>query len=162
MPKFLISILARFWYSFQHFKYSMFVSLDFQLAKFEFDIKRRLPYGLLSFLYSLLISQVNIKSWWEYLLYFKILLKKYIHASILSIPVPANLSEVLVKLLRKVKKTVKQDKWEKSLVAVAHTFSSIDAWEIERFGYKKAKLTSKVRVLKVRVAIILHKQYYYC
>lgn len=47
------------------------------------------------------------------------------------------------------KKTVKPDKWEKSLIAVTHTFSSVDAWEIERFGYKKAKLTSKVRVLKV-------------
>nr|XP_023013734.1 remodeling and spacing factor 1 [Leptinotarsa decemlineata] len=59
-----------------------------------------------------------------------------------------DLVNLFLKLLRRVKKTVKPDKWEKSLVAVCHNFSSQDAWEIERFGYKKAKLTSKVRVLK--------------
>lgn len=63
--------------------------------------------------------------------------------------VPQGLLDLILKLLRRIKKTVKHDKWEKSLVGVIHTISSIDAWEVERFGYKKAKLTSKVFVLKV-------------
>ncbi|CAH1126968.1 unnamed protein product [Ceutorhynchus assimilis] len=62
--------------------------------------------------------------------------------------VPKFLSELHIKLLRKVKKKVIPEKWEKSLIKFCHTFSNIDAWELERFGYKKAKLSSKVRVLK--------------
>ncbi|KAJ8941452.1 hypothetical protein NQ318_016892 [Aromia moschata] len=62
--------------------------------------------------------------------------------------VPSHLHQLILKLLRRVKKSVKNDKWEKALVSVCHSFSSQDAWEIERFGYKKAKLTSKVRALK--------------
>ncbi|KAG5892695.1 hypothetical protein JTB14_011155 [Gonioctena quinquepunctata] len=62
--------------------------------------------------------------------------------------VDPSLVNIFMKLLRRAKKTVKPDKWEKSLVAVCHKFNTQDAWEIERFGYKKAKLTSKVRVLK--------------
>ncbi|VEN41718.1 unnamed protein product [Callosobruchus maculatus] len=62
--------------------------------------------------------------------------------------VPPPLADLLIKLMRKVRKTVKPEKWEKSLVSLCHNFSSKDAWEIERFGFKKAKLSSKVRALK--------------
>ncbi|CAH1985868.1 unnamed protein product [Acanthoscelides obtectus] len=62
--------------------------------------------------------------------------------------VPPALANLLIKLMRKVKKTVKPEKWEKALVGICHNFSSKDAWEIERFGFKKAKLSSKVRALK--------------
>nr|CAH7761634.1 unnamed protein product [Callosobruchus chinensis] len=62
--------------------------------------------------------------------------------------VPPPLADLLIKLMRKVRKTVKPEKWEKSLVGLCHNFSSKDAWEIERFGFKKAKLSSKVRALK--------------
>ncbi|XP_050499335.1 remodeling and spacing factor 1 isoform X2 [Diabrotica virgifera virgifera] len=62
--------------------------------------------------------------------------------------VPPQLIDLLLKLLKRVKKAVKNDKWEKHLAVVCHIFNKQDAWEIERFGYKKAKLTSKVRILK--------------
>ncbi|XP_060524029.1 remodeling and spacing factor 1-like [Cylas formicarius] len=64
------------------------------------------------------------------------------------VEVPKYLAELHLKLLRKIKKTVHIDRWEKTLVKVCHLFSSQDAWEVERFGYKKAKLASKVRILK--------------
>ncbi|CAG9859563.1 unnamed protein product [Phyllotreta striolata] len=58
------------------------------------------------------------------------------------------LLNLILKLLRRVKKAVKPDKWEKHLSLVCHRFNTQDAWELERFGYKKSKLTTKVRVLK--------------
>jgi len=34
------------------------------------------------------------------------------------------------------------------LVKFGHSYDSQDAWEIERFGYKKAKIQTKLRLLK--------------
>ncbi|CAH1176306.1 unnamed protein product [Phaedon cochleariae] len=62
--------------------------------------------------------------------------------------VHTNLLNLILKLLKKVKKSVKNEKWEKHLIDVCHMFSTKDAWEIERFGFKKAKLSSKIRALK--------------
>ncbi|XP_050305375.1 remodeling and spacing factor 1 [Anthonomus grandis grandis] len=59
-----------------------------------------------------------------------------------------DLIELHVKLLRKIKKSVTPERWEKSVIKFCHTFSNLDAWEVERFGYKKAKLSSKIRILK--------------
>ena len=53
-----------------------------------------------------------------------------------------------VKLLRKLKKSVGVDKWERGLAKFAHTYSSADGWEIERFGYKRCRLNLKLRLLK--------------
>ena len=53
-----------------------------------------------------------------------------------------------VKLLRKLKKSVSLDKWERFVTKFAHTYSSSDGWELERFGYKRAKLNIKLRLLK--------------
>ncbi|XP_056634330.1 remodeling and spacing factor 1 isoform X2 [Diorhabda sublineata] len=58
------------------------------------------------------------------------------------------LVDLFLRLLRRAKKSFKNDKWEKAIAAICHRFSTQDAWEIERFGYKKAKLTTKVRILK--------------
>ncbi|CAH0558854.1 unnamed protein product [Brassicogethes aeneus] len=62
--------------------------------------------------------------------------------------VPPALLALTIKLLRKTRKTVHNDKWERVLVQFCHGYSSIDAWEIERFGYKKSKLSCKIRALK--------------
>ena len=53
-----------------------------------------------------------------------------------------------VKLLRKLKKTVSFDKWERVLTKFAFTQSSEDGWELDRFGYKRAKLGLRIRLVK--------------
>ncbi len=53
-----------------------------------------------------------------------------------------------VKLLRKLKKSVSTDKWERALTKFAHTYSSADGWELERFGYRNSRAPTKVRLLK--------------
>ena len=53
-----------------------------------------------------------------------------------------------VKLLRKLKKSVSTDKWERALTKFAHTYSAADGWEMERFGYKNAKPAVKLRLMK--------------
>ncbi|KAG8182684.1 hypothetical protein JTE90_017663 [Oedothorax gibbosus] len=59
-----------------------------------------------------------------------------------------DLAEVHIHLLRRGKKRVTKEKWEKSLIKFCHEYSSVDAWELERFGYKKAKLSVKLELLK--------------
>lgn len=50
--------------------------------------------------------------------------------------------------MRRLKKSVSLDKWERSLTKFAHTYSPNDGWELERFGYKKSKLAIKLKLLK--------------
>lgn len=68
------------------------------------------------------------------------------------------LVDLHVKLLRKARKSVSNERWERAVIKFCHGFCSQDAWEIERFGYKKARISSKLRILKVynKPAIILY------
>lgn len=63
--------------------------------------------------------------------------------------------ELHVKLMRKLKKSVSFDRWEKAAAKYAHSYSDQDGWEIERFGYKKINLGVKLRLLKVNLLYFL-------
>lgn len=62
---------------------------------------------------------------------------------------PYPLIELHVKLLRKLKKTVSFDRWEKAAAKFACSYSQQDCWEIERFGYAKISVETKLKLLKV-------------
>lgn len=64
------------------------------------------------------------------------------------------LVELHVKLMRKLKKSVNFDRWEKAAAKYAHSYSDQDGWEIERFGYKKLNLAVKLRLLKVNPCLL--------
>lgn len=65
--------------------------------------------------------------------------------------VTSTIEDIHTKLLRKIRKTVPSGKWENVLAKFAYTYSMQDAWELERFGYKKSSLSVKLRVLKALV-----------
>lgn len=70
---------------------------------------------------------------------------------LLLITVADELIDLHIKLLRKRKKWISKDKWEKQLVKYVAEYSNVEAWELERYGYRNVKLAIKIDVLKVRV-----------
>ena len=66
----------------------------------------------------------------------------------IGVAVPLPLVQLHIRLLRRVFKSINTSKWEKSVSKFAHMHNSQDGWEIERFGYKKSKMQTKLRILK--------------
>jgi hypothetical protein len=50
--------------------------------------------------------------------------------------------------MRKLKKYVNKERWETGLVKFVLDYSHVDAWELERFGYKNLKLHVRIDILK--------------
>ncbi|ELU12025.1 hypothetical protein CAPTEDRAFT_94680 [Capitella teleta] len=59
-----------------------------------------------------------------------------------------NFQEILLKLLRRWKSNVSVDRLEKTLIKFCYTYSQVDAWELEEFGFQRCKLSTKLRILK--------------
>lgn len=70
-------------------------------------------------------------------------------AKIFSILVPSELQDIHVKLLRKLKRSVNPEKWEKAIIKFCYFYGgSDDAFEVERYGYLHSSLSVKLRVIK--------------
>ncbi|RWS07504.1 remodeling and spacing factor 1-like isoform X2 [Dinothrombium tinctorium] len=59
-----------------------------------------------------------------------------------------DLIELHIKLLRKRRKYINKEKWEKALVKFIAEYSDVEAWELERYGYKRVKLSIRLEALK--------------
>ncbi|KOB75714.1 putative hepatitis B virus X associated protein, hbxa [Operophtera brumata] len=69
------------------------------------------------------------------------------------------LKELHLKLLRRALKSAHSDRWEKCMIKFCHQQGHHqEAWEIERFSYKKASTQVKLKVLKSAVNAIPSKE----
>jgi len=57
--------------------------------------------------------------------------------------------------MRKLKKSVNFDRWEKAAVKFAQSYSEQDGFDIERLGYTKVDLSVKLKLLKVNKLLSL-------
>lgn len=75
--------------------------------------------------------------------------------------VPQPLVDLHVKLLRKARKSVSIERWERAVIKFCHMHAGAefqeDGWEIERLGYKNLRLDGKLRVLKVTLLFLFKR-----
>lgn len=57
------------------------------------------------------------------------------------------LIELHIKLLRKRRKWINREKWEKSLVKFAAEYDAVHSWELERFGYQYVRTSIRLELL---------------
>ncbi|KAL4090428.1 hypothetical protein QTP88_025264 [Uroleucon formosanum] len=62
--------------------------------------------------------------------------------------VPDALVDLHIKLLRRVKKSVHADKWERAVLKFCQEYSIPEFWELEHYGYKGISVKLKLRILK--------------
>ena len=56
-------------------------------------------------------------------------------------------------LLRRIKKNVPSDRWEKVLAKFYHPYNQWVAWDLEQHGYTKLKLEVKLSIIRVSTVI---------
>lgn len=62
-------------------------------------------------------------------------------------------------MLRKRRKYINKEKWEIALVRFCLEYSANDSWELERVGYKNAKLSLRLRIfVRLLEAMFDHNQ----
>lgn len=71
--------------------------------------------------------------------------------------VPEALINLHVKLLRKSKKIVYLDKWEKAILKFCQGYSVPECWKLEHYGYKGIPVQLKLRILKVSLFYIFDR-----
>lgn len=65
------------------------------------------------------------------------------------VAVSPELQDIHVKLLRKLKRSVNPEKWEKAIIKFCYFYGgSDDAFEVERYGYLHSSLAVKLRIIK--------------
>ncbi|XP_014672595.1 PREDICTED: remodeling and spacing factor 1-like [Priapulus caudatus] len=62
--------------------------------------------------------------------------------------VARDLIDLHVRLMRRLKKSVPYDRWEKFLIRVCNMYSELDAWDLHQFGYKCLNVVTRLRILK--------------
>ena len=72
---------------------------------------------------------------------------------------PDELVQLHIKLLRKRRKYIQRDKWERALAKFISEYSNVDAWELERYGYKNVNLGIRLTAFKVNNQISF---FYFC
>ena len=58
------------------------------------------------------------------------------------------LEDMLIRLLRKWKGRCAVNSWEIVLSNFCFTYSDVDAWEVQKFGFSRCKVLTKLRILK--------------
>lgn len=75
--------------------------------------------------------------------------------------VPDALVDLHIKLLRRVKKSVHADKWERAILKFCQVYNIPEFWELERYGYKGISVQLKLRILKVIIILLLISNFYF-
>lgn len=63
--------------------------------------------------------------------------------------VPKALVDLHIKLLKKIYRPMRKDKWESLMLKFCKMYSIPEFWELEHYGYKRISVQLKLRMLKV-------------
>lgn len=69
--------------------------------------------------------------------------------NIILAEVPEIVQGLHIYLLRRIKKNVPGDRWQRELVKFCLTYNRWDAWELEKLGYAKLKLQTRLAIIRV-------------
>ena len=56
-----------------------------------------------------------------------------------------------IRLMRKAKKNVNPERWQRTLAKFCYLYYPQDSWELEQHGYKKLDFTQRLKLLLVSI-----------